>query len=60
MSYILKRTDQSSGYVAKSGCSHSYTNKIAEVLRFATYEEAKTNACGNEIVVNLDQADLVI
>lgn len=55
--YVIKRTDQGGGYVAKSGLMHSYTRQISLVRRFATIEEAESNRCPeNEIIVCWDEA----
>lgn len=50
--YVIKRTDQGGGYVAKPGNPSSYTNRIRRIRKFATREEAEANRCpGNEVVV---------
>ena len=56
MNYVIKRTDQGGGYVAKRGLKESYTKNIQKVRTFATIEEAERNLCiGNEIVVPVDE-----
>jgi len=53
--YVIKRTDQGGGYVAKSGMDNSYTTHVEHVRKFATREEAESNRCpGNEVVVQLE------
>lgn len=54
MAYILKRTDQGGGYVARSGHASSYTKNIEHVRTFATREEAEKHRCvDNEIIVDM-------
>ena len=56
MNYVIKRTDQGGGYVAKRGMKESYTKDIEKVRTFATIEEAERNLCiGNEIVIPVDE-----
>lgn len=56
MNYVIKRTDQGGGYVAKRGLKESYTKDIEKVRVFATLEKAERNLCiGNEIVVPVDE-----
>lgn len=56
MSYVIKRTDQGGGYVAKRGLKESYTKDIEKVRTFATIEEAERNLCiGNEVVIPVDE-----
>jgi len=53
--YVLERTDQGGGYVAKPGRKHSYTHELQHAQTFYTKEEAEKNSCvKNEIVVDLD------
>lgn len=52
MAWIIKRTDQGGGYVAKEGSRASYTNRPDCARTFSTEEEARRNVCpGNEIAV---------
>ena len=52
MVFVIKRTDQKGGFVAKSGMHNSYTNDLRFVRKFKTREEAQQNVCpGNEIVL---------
>ena len=56
MRYVIKRTDQGGGYVAKRGMKESYTKDIGKVRVFATLEEAERSLCiGNEIIVSVDE-----
>lgn len=56
MSYVLKRTDQDEGFVAKKGYKTSYTNDLRFVRFFDTREEAERNRCkGNEIILNTNE-----
>ena len=43
--YVLRRTDQGGGYVAKAGGSESYTQELAHIRKFKTLEEASENRC---------------
>jgi hypothetical protein len=53
--YVIKRTDQGGGYVARPGMQSSYTVHVEHVRKFATREEAESNRCpGNEVVVPLE------
>lgn len=50
--YLLKRTDQGGGYVAKPGLKSSYTYDLRKVRKFDTEEDAERERCpGNEIIV---------
>ena len=54
--YVIRRTDQSGGYVAMAGQEHSYTNTIRNMRKFDSVQEANENRCeGNEIVVPLSE-----
>ena len=56
MNYVIKRTDQGGGYVARRGLPESYTKDIEKVRTFATIEEAERNLCiGNEVVIPVDE-----
>jgi hypothetical protein len=56
MQYVIKRTDQAGGYVAKPGLKESYTKNIEKVRVFETMEKAQQNRCiENEIVVPIDE-----
>jgi len=53
--YLLKRTDQGGGYVARSGLREAYTLNIDKVRLFTTKEDAERNRCtDNEIIIHLD------
>lgn len=56
MQYVIKRADQTGGYVAKRGLKESYTKNIEKVQVFATLEKAQRERCvENEIVVPMDE-----
>jgi hypothetical protein len=56
MSYILRRTDQGGGYVAKPGISRSYTRRLDQAQKFATRDEADANRCKeNEVIEDLER-----
>lgn len=56
MAYIIKRTDQGGGYVAKPGSAKSYTHNLEHARKFDTREQAEADRCkGNEVVLNLEQ-----
>ena len=55
--YVLKRTDQGGGYVAKDGYKSSYVSLrgIQRIKKFATILEAEKERCvDNEIILDLD------
>ncbi len=53
--FVIKRTDQGGGYVARSGSQSSYTNKLENARTFSTSAEADAERCvENEIVVSVD------
>jgi hypothetical protein len=53
--YVIKRTDQGGGYVARPGSKHSYTRTLESARKFNTRTEADSDRCkGNEIVINVD------
>jgi hypothetical protein len=52
--FIIQRTDQGGGYVARPGSLKSYTHEPLKARRFATREEAERERCpGNERVLSL-------
>lgn len=54
--YVLKRTDQRGGYVAKPGSKNSYTRNPVKAQRFASLGEARANSCPeNEVPVSLSR-----
>lgn len=56
MNYVIKRTDQGCGYVAKRGLKESYTRDIEKIRVFATMEDAQRERCvENEVVVPMDE-----
>jgi hypothetical protein len=50
--YVIRSNDTGK-YVAYPGSKSSYTRDILNARRFATREDAKRDACGNETVINL-------
>lgn len=50
--YIVQSKD-TGRYVAYPGGNSSYTRDILNARRFATREDAKRNACGNERIIDL-------
>jgi len=53
--YVLIRTDQGGGYVARVGNPGSYTWKLEDARVFATREAAEAERCkGNEQVVPVE------
>lgn len=55
MSYVLKRTDQGGGYVAREGHPSSYVRNIANARKFPTREAAERDRCvENEVIVDLE------
>lgn len=56
--YVIKKTDQGGGYVAKDGNEHSYTHDIEEAKVFKTRQQAELNLCPeNETVVRIGSVD---
>lgn len=54
--FVIKRTDQGGGFVARAGSVNSYTKKLQEARLFPTREAAEADRCpGNEIVLSLDE-----
>ena len=54
--FVLERTDQGGGFVAKPGHKASYTHKLVNAQKFRTREEAEANGCpGNEIAQDLER-----
>jgi len=50
--YVIQRTDQGGGYVAKPGSAHSYVRFIKNARKFSTKEEAENDRCPqNERVI---------
>lgn len=49
--YVLERTDQGGGYVARPGSKHSYVKALQHARVYATRAEAEDERCpGNEVV----------
>lgn len=54
--YVIKRTDQGGGYVAKPGSEHSYTHKLEDARTWASREDAERERCpGNEIIISVSR-----
>lgn len=52
--YVIKRTTESGGYVAKPGSYRSYTHDIAKAKLYSTKEKAQADTCSdNEIIIPL-------
>lgn len=45
MSYLLQRTDQGGGFVAKPGLGKSYTHTAALAREYRTRAEAEADRC---------------
>jgi hypothetical protein len=55
---VIKRTDQSGGYLARPGSQHSYTRKLEHAQTFPTREAAQAQCCENERPVDpFDQGE---
>ena len=53
--YVIRRTDQGGGYVAKPGSRSSYTKSLARAEKFPDRETAEGHSCPeNERAVNLE------
>lgn len=53
--YVLIRTDQGGGYVAKPGHRSSYTPRLEDAKKYPTKEAAKRDACPeNEHAVKVE------
>lgn len=56
MAWILRRTDQGGGYVARPGSASSYTKNPLKAQRFATEAAAREASCPeNETPVDLNR-----
>lgn len=53
MSFLLRRTDQGGGWVAKSGSPGSYTHKLQHARRFETRYQAERERCVENEVIEL-------
>lgn len=54
--YLIKKIDQSGGYVSKPGHRSSYVKNLRFARKFQTKDEAELNRCPeNEIVVDLEK-----
>jgi hypothetical protein len=52
MAFVILRTDQGGGYIAKPGSISSYTKNLANAQTFLTAESAQANCCPeNERVI---------
>ena len=55
--YVIKRTDQSGGWVMPPGSHESYTSKLQHARKFPTRESAERERCpGNETIQRLEDA----
>lgn len=54
--YVLWRTDQKHGFVAKPGSPHSYTPFLQDAQTFKTAEGAGKWKCSNERVLSIEEA----
>jgi len=52
--YVLKNVTTGK-YVAVPGKKNSFTQSIEHAQVFRTYEAAKANACGDEIVISVER-----
>jgi|15BtaG_2_1085339.scaffolds.fasta_scaffold00099_34 hypothetical protein len=53
--YVIKRTDQGGGYLAKDGTAGAYTADFAKAKVFSTRVSAEADRCiENEIVVSVE------
>jgi len=55
--YVIRRTDQGGGYVARSPVQGaSYTPRLQDARVFSSREAAEVERClGNEVVVSVDE-----
>lgn len=54
MPFVIKRTDQGGGYVARPGLARSHTNRASEMRVFYSRLDAERERCvENEVVVEL-------
>ena len=51
--WVLSRTDQGGGFVAKPGAPHSYTSALRQAQKYQTREAAEAAACDNERPIQL-------
>lgn len=53
--FVLRRTDQGGGYVARTGNGASYTYRLAQIRIFGTRESAERERCvENEVIEPVD------
>lgn len=50
--YVIRHNSKGL-YVALPGRRKSYTDRLQYAQQFSTFDQAKSNACGNEIVLPL-------
>lgn len=56
MPYVIRRTDQGGGYVARKGHPASYTRSLEYARTYSTKEEAESDLCKeNEIIVHTSE-----
>lgn len=53
--YVLVRTDQGGGYVARPGSQHSYTRRLEEAQTFPSREVAERGKCENEVARSVEE-----
>lgn len=54
--WVIRRTDQGGGYVARPGSAKSYTRRRDQAQRFPTYAQADASRCeGNEVIEPLNK-----
>lgn len=54
MKWVLRRTSEGGGFVAKSGCNGSYVRNLMNAKKYPTKEDALVDACIEEVPVNLE------
>ena len=52
MAEFVIRNNETGKYVAPAGSEKSYTGKLERARFFKTFDEARAEACGNEIVLS--------
>lgn len=52
--YVLRRSDDGA-FVARLGLKSSYTKNLIDARKFATCEQAESERCGNETIVELER-----
>lgn len=53
--YVLRRTDQGGGWVARPGSANSYTHKLQNAATWATRQAAYNDHCpDNEVIEEVE------